>query len=88
MDRQAEPPEPRLGIPAERLSEDELLQELDSIHRTRHDTFLYGSTESLATHTARMQELEGDYLRRHPGRQISPERLRAGARARTGQPPD
>jgi G6PDH family F420-dependent oxidoreductase len=92
MARQSEPRapetrEPGQGIPAGRLSEDELLQELDSIHRTRHDTFLYGSTESLATHTARMQELAGEYLRRHPERQISAERLRAGARARAGQPP-
>jgi hypothetical protein len=88
MDREPEPRGPEQGIPAERLSEDNLLQELDSIHRTRHDTFLYGSTESLATHTARMQELEGEYLRRHPERQISADRLRAGARARAGQPPD
>ncbi len=58
------------------------------MHRTRHDTFLHGSTEALVTHTERTRQLEDEYLRRHPERQISPERLRAGARARAGQPPD
>lgn len=75
------------GLPAARLSEDDLLRELDSLHRTRHQTFLHGSTSALAAHTERTRELEDEYLRRHPERQIDPDRLRAGARARAGQPP-
>jgi uncharacterized protein DUF6158 len=75
----------RADVPATELTEDDLLRELDSLHRTRHDTFLHGSTQALLTHTERTVELEDEYLRRHPERQISPERLRAGARARSGQ---
>jgi hypothetical protein len=66
------------------LSEDDLLRELDSLHRTRHQTFLHGSTQALLTHTERTRTLEDEYLRRHPERQIDPERLRAGARTRNG----
>jgi hypothetical protein len=76
----------RPELPASALTEDDLLRELDSLHRTRHDTFLHASTEALVTHTERTMELEDEYLRRHPERQIDPHRLRAGARARAGQP--
>jgi hypothetical protein len=73
------------GVPAAELSEDDLLRELDSLHRTRHDTLLHGPTEALVTHTERTLALEDEYLRRHPERQIDPQRLRAGARVRTAQ---
>lgn len=71
------------GIDPVRLSDAQLLKELEAIHRTRHDTLLHGSTFALATHNVRMAELEGEYLRRHPRRPVSPGRTRQGARART-----
>ncbi|AEW97254.1 MULTISPECIES: DUF6158 family protein [Streptomycetaceae] len=70
------------GVPAERLDDRVLLRELEAIHRTRHETLLHGSAEALATHTARMRELEAEYLRRHPARVPAAGRTRAGARAR------
>jgi hypothetical protein len=76
------------GVAAGELSEEDLLRELDSVHRTRHQTFLHGSTTALLAHTERTRELEEEYLRRHPERQIDAHRLRAGARARAGQPTD
>ncbi|GCD41640.1 DUF6158 family protein [Streptomyces paromomycinus] len=72
------------GVPPARLDEQQLLRELETIHRTRHDTLLHGSTDALATHNARMAELEGEYLRRHPRRWVASGRTRSGARARTG----
>jgi Family of unknown function (DUF6158) len=70
------------GIPPADLTEDDLLRELENLHRTRHDTFLHGSAHALHRHTERTAELEVDYLRRHPERQVDPDRLRAGARSR------
>ncbi|WP_030667192.1 DUF6158 family protein [Streptomyces rimosus] len=72
------------GVPPARLDEQQLLRELETIHRTRHDTLLHGSSDALATHNARMAELEGEYLRRHPRRWVASGRTRSGARARTG----
>ncbi len=69
------------GIPGTDLSEPDLLRELKHLHQTRSDTFLHGSADSLVTHTARMAELEDEYLRRHPEREVDPRRLRSGARA-------
>jgi hypothetical protein len=73
------------GVPAQDLAEDDLLRELRHLHQTRNDTLLHGSAEALMTHTERTRELEEDYLRRHPERDVDPERLRSGARARSGQ---
>ncbi|MEU5977057.1 DUF6158 family protein [Streptomyces sp. NPDC047315] len=73
------------GVAAARLGEHELIRELENIHRSRHDTLLHGSAAALAAHTARMAELEAEYLRRHPDRQVSAGRTREGARARDPQ---
>ncbi|MER5767891.1 DUF6158 family protein [Streptomyces sp. NPDC001985] len=73
----------RRGIEAARLGEQELIRELENIHRSRHDTLLHGSPAALASHTTRMAELEEEYLRRHPERPVSAGRTRAGARARS-----
>ncbi|MGW1881692.1 DUF6158 family protein [Streptomyces sp. NPDC001970] len=73
------------GVAPEQLQDGLLLKELEAIHRTRHETLLFGSDEALRTHTARMEALEGEYLRRHPQRAQSPGRTRAGARARTAE---
>jgi uncharacterized protein DUF6158 len=70
------------GVPANELSEEDLLRELAHIHQTRQDTFLHGSADALVTHTRRTTQLEDEYLRRHPEREIDPDRLRAGARER------
>ena len=69
-------------MPAAELVDRDLLRELARLHETRHDTFLHGSGEALATHSKRMVELEAEYLRRHPERQVDPDRLRSGARQR------
>ncbi|GAA3445447.1 DUF6158 family protein [Planomonospora venezuelensis] len=71
-----------MGIDPKDLAEDDLLRELRQLHATRTDTFLHGSGDALANHTARTEELEEEYLRRHPERQVDPERLREGARQR------
>jgi hypothetical protein len=73
------------GVPAAELAEEDLLRELAHVHQTRHDTFLHGSADALATHTRRTAELEQEYLRRHPEREVDPDRLRSGARERANQ---
>jgi hypothetical protein len=72
----------RTGIPARDLSDDDLMRELASVHRTRHTTLRHGSDPSLTHHDERMAELEQEYLRRFPDREIDPERLAEGARQR------
>ena len=72
----------QMGVPAADLSDDDLYRELHELYRTRLDTLRHGSEQALATHTERMTELEADYLRRQPQREIDPERLREGARQR------
>ncbi len=76
------------GVDPRELSASDLYRELKHLHDTRTETLLHGSEDSLTHHTARMQELEDEYLRRHPEREVDPERLRSGARARAGQPVD
>ncbi|NBM18851.1 DUF6158 family protein [Streptomyces sp. GC420] len=70
------------GVDPASLDDQQLLKELESIHRTRHDTLLYGSSDALAAHNARLAELEGEYLRRNPRRHVTRGRTREGARAR------
>jgi hypothetical protein len=69
-------------VPAASLADDDLLRELKSLHDTRHTTLRHGSDDSLAHHNERTAELEREYLRRNPSREVDPERLRDGARAR------
>ena len=57
-----------LGRPAHELSDEELEQQGKNAHETRNWVFLHGTAEQFATHTARMLELEHEYLRRHPKR--------------------
>jgi len=71
------------GIPASSLDDDDLMRELASLHETRHETLRHGSDDALQTHTERTAELEEEYLRRYPEREVDPERLRSGARDRT-----
>jgi hypothetical protein len=73
------------GVPAEKLSDEDLERELAHLHETRHDTFLHGSEDALQFHTTRMNELEQDYLRRNPDRVIDARRTRHGSRELSGQ---
>jgi uncharacterized protein DUF6158 len=77
---------PGRGVPAQELSDADLLRELEQVHTTRHETLRHGSADALTAHTQRLGELEDEYLRRFPDREVDPERLRSGARARSGQP--
>lgn len=74
------------GIDPTRLDDDELRTELKHLHETRHETFRHGSDDALAVHTERTAELEREYLRRWPHREVDPERTREGARARSAEP--
>lgn len=64
------------GIAAHDLPDEDLLRELAALHRTRHDTLRHASPQALTHHTERMTELETEYLRRFPDREIDPARLR------------
>ncbi len=71
-----------MGIDPRDLDDDDLLRELRQLHTTRTDTLLHGSDDALARHTSRTNELESEYLRRYPERDVDPGRLREGARQR------
>ena len=71
------------GVNPHDLAEADLIRELAHLHRTRHDTFLHGSPDALREHSSRLVELEGEYLRRHPEREVDPARTRLGARGET-----
>lgn len=77
--------EPGRGVPAPELSEDDLLRELEQLHETRMNTLRHGSDAALENSTRRIDELEQEYLRRFPQREVDTDRLRSGARERTGQ---
>ncbi len=70
------------GVDPSRLDDQQLMKELETIHRTRHDTLLYGSNGALRVHNERMARLEGEYLRRNPRRMVAASRTREGARER------
>lgn len=68
--------EKALGVDPAELSAQDLLRELQSLHDTRHQTLRHGSDDALANHNRRMVELESEYLRRYPQREVDPARLR------------
>ncbi|GAA1010428.1 hypothetical protein GCM10009564_28470 [Streptomyces thermogriseus] len=70
------------GVAPDQLDDQQLMKELETIHRTRHDTLLYGSNDALRAHNERMAQLEGEYLRRNPRRTVAAGRTREGARER------
>ncbi len=72
------------GVDPSRLDDQQLMKELETIHRTRHDTLLYGTNDALRANNERMEQLEVEYLRRNPRRPVAPGRTREGARERTG----
>jgi len=66
-----------LGVDPAELSEEELFRELYMIHSTRHETLRHGPDDALANHDRRLAELEWEYLRRYPKREVDAGRLRA-----------
>jgi hypothetical protein len=70
------------GPAAADLSDERLLHELEHVHATRFETLRHGSEDALTAHTHRQEALEQEYLRRHPQREVDPQRLRDGARSR------
>lgn len=66
---------PRHGRAAADLSEAELLRELKHLHLTRHEMFLHAPAQAMVAHSERQHELEDEYLRRHPDRDVRPEQL-------------
>lgn len=68
------------GVPPKDLAETDLLRELEHLHTTRHSTFLHGAPDALREHSNRTAQLEEEYLRRHPEREVDPARTRSGAR--------
>lgn len=72
------------GVPPADLDDHDLLRELESLAGTRVETLRHGSADALANHVRRTRELEDEYLRRRPDREVEPDRLRSGARARMG----
>ena len=68
------------GVRPDDLAEADLLRELEHLHFTRHDAFLHGAPDALREHSSRTAQLEAEYLRRHPEREVDPARTRAGAR--------
>lgn len=70
------PNEPGLGVDAAELDDEDLLRELASLHRTRHDTLRHGAVDALRQHSRRVAELEVEYMRRFPEREVDPARLR------------
>jgi hypothetical protein len=71
-----------LGVPGSELGDDDLFRELGQLYKTRLETLRHGSYDALAAHNNRTAELETEYLRRYPDREVDPERLRSGARDR------
>lgn len=56
------------GVPASELSDEELEAQGTRAHETRNWVFLHGNAEQFAHHTARMLELEREYIHRYPKR--------------------
>lgn len=71
-----------MGVDPRELDDEDLFRELRRLHETRSDALFRGSDDALERHTARMRELEREYLERFPERHVDPERLRSGARLR------
>jgi Family of unknown function (DUF6158) len=71
-----------MGVSPAELTDDDLLRELGHLYETRMDALRHAADQAYAEHTQRMAQMEAEYLRRRPAREIDPQRLREGARAR------
>lgn len=72
MDRQDLPAE----HPTASLADEELLSDLDTLYRRRLTTLRHGADAAVKSSTRRIAELEQEYLRRFPGREVDPARVR------------
>ncbi|MFC6882844.1 MULTISPECIES: DUF6158 family protein [Actinomadura] len=70
------------GIDPGVLDDDDLFRELAHLYDTRLDALRHAADQAFGEHTRRMNQLEAEYLRRYPAREIDPFRLRDGARTR------
>jgi hypothetical protein len=70
------------GVDPGVLSDEDLMRELGHLYETRLEALRHAADQALDEHTRRTGALETEYLRRHPHREIDPERQRAGARHR------
>lgn len=66
------------GIDPVELSDEDLMRELHSLHRTRLDTLRHAADTALGTHLRRTADLETEYLSRYPDREVDADRLRDG----------
>jgi hypothetical protein len=66
---------PGLGVEPAALSDDDLLRELGRLHETRNYTFRHGPEDALTNHDRRTAELEREYLRRFPDREVDQKRV-------------
>ncbi|MCW2916361.1 MAG: hypothetical protein JWN52_4429 [Actinomycetia bacterium] len=64
------------------LNDEDLIRELTHLYDTRMDALRHAPLQAFQEHTVRTAELETEYLRRRPAREIDPNRSRDGARAR------
>jgi hypothetical protein len=71
-----------MGVDPAELPDDDLMRELGHLYETRMDALRHAADQALDEHTRRMTQLENEYLTRYPEREVDPERLREGARAR------
>ena len=74
------------AVPASALTDGELMQQLQSLHRTRNETLRHGSEQALDHHNDRLTEMETEYLRRFPEREVDPSRLRPDDSPETADP--
>ncbi|GAA2132276.1 DUF6158 family protein [Actinomadura napierensis] len=72
-----------MGVSPAELTDDDLLRELGHLYETRMEALRHAPDQAYAEHTQRMAQMEAEYLRRRPAREIDPLRLREGARARS-----
>ncbi|MBW8485791.1 DUF6158 family protein [Actinomadura parmotrematis] len=71
-----------IGVDPAQLDERDLFRELGHLYETRMEALRHASDPAFAEHTRRTAQLEAEYLRRFPSREIDPDRLRDGARSR------
>lgn len=67
-----------VGVDPAELTDEDLIREMHSLHRTRLDTLRHAADTALANHLRRTAELETEYLSRYPGREVEASRLRDG----------
>ena len=70
------------GVDPAELTDDDLMRELGHLYETRMGALRHAADQALDEHTRRMTQLEAEYLVRYPAREVDPDRLREGARAR------